>query len=60
MFVGNDLNDFEVISSVGFPVAPIDDHLEIKRIARYVIEVKDGFGDLRNMYDFVTANKTSG
>lgn len=40
MFVRNDLDDFGLISSVGFPVAPIDANLEIKRIARYVIEVK--------------------
>ena len=60
VFVGNDLNDFEVMSSVGFPVAPIDAHLEIKRIARYVTEVKDGFGVVRDLYDYVIANKLSG
>ncbi|GAG52526.1 unnamed protein product, partial [marine sediment metagenome] len=36
VYVGNDLNDLEVIQIVGFPVAPADAHADIKSLAKLV------------------------
>lgn len=49
MYAGNDLNDYEVMKCIGFPVAPKDAHPEIKRIAKYIISKKGGEGVVREL-----------
>lgn len=44
MYVGNDVNDYEVMKIVGYPVAPKDAHPEIRRMAKYIINKKGGEG----------------
>jgi len=51
LFVGNDLNDYEVMQSVGFPIAPNDAHFQIKNIACYVTSAKGGEGVIRELAD---------
>lgn len=51
MFVGNDINDKEVMEFVGFSVAPSDAHKEIKAIAKTVLNIKGGFGVVREILD---------
>jgi YrbI family 3-deoxy-D-manno-octulosonate 8-phosphate phosphatase len=49
MYVGNDLNDYEVMKAVGYPVAPEDAHPKIRRIAKYIIHKKGGEGVIKEL-----------
>ena len=40
VYVGNDLNDLDVMKIVGFPVAPADAHPDIKSLAKLVTKAK--------------------
>lgn len=51
VFIGNDINDKGVMEFVGWSVAPIDAHPEIKRIAKIVLSAKGGFGVIREFLD---------
>lgn len=54
MYIGNDLNDFEVMKIVGFPVAPADAHPDIKSLAKLITKAKGGEGVIRELSDFFT------
>lgn len=49
VYVGNDLNDFEVMKAVGFPIAPFDAHEEIKEIAILTTKSVGGSGVIREV-----------
>jgi YrbI family 3-deoxy-D-manno-octulosonate 8-phosphate phosphatase len=50
-FVGNDVNDKEVMLSVGLPIAPSDAHKDIRKIAKIVLNTPGGFGVIRDLLD---------
>ena len=52
-YVGNDLNDLEVMKLVGIGVAPNDAYPEIKDIAKIVTEKKGGEGVIRELYQII-------
>tara|TARA_B100001113_G_C21118406_1_gene626339 strand:- start:705 stop:1184 length:480 start_codon:yes stop_codon:yes gene_type:complete len=49
-FVGNDLNDLDVMNVVGLRIAPSDSAKEILNIADYITKTKGGFGVIREFY----------
>jgi 3-deoxy-D-manno-octulosonate 8-phosphate phosphatase (KDO 8-P phosphatase) len=51
MYIGNDLNDLEVMKIVGFSVAPADAHSNIKKIAKLITEAKGGEGVVKELSD---------
>lgn len=53
MYIGNDLNDLEVMKIVGFPVAPADAHPKIKKIAKLITEAKGGEGVVKDLFDYL-------
>jgi 3-deoxy-D-manno-octulosonate 8-phosphate phosphatase (KDO 8-P phosphatase) len=53
MFVGNDINDFDAMSSVGFPVSPADALPEIKNISCFVTSASGGRGAVREICELV-------
>jgi len=53
MYVGNDLNDLEVMRIVGFPVAPADAHLEIRKVAKLTTQAKGGEGVIKELSDYL-------
>jgi len=53
LYVGNDLNDLEVMKIVGFPVAPADAHPKIKKVAKLITEVKGGDGVVKELSDYL-------
>ncbi|MBF0444315.1 MAG: HAD hydrolase family protein [Magnetococcales bacterium] len=55
LYIGNDLNDFEVMQVVGFPVAPADAHPAIIKIAKHVTKVKGGDGVVKELWESVVA-----
>ena len=46
VYVGNGLNDLEIMKCVGYPIAPGDAHPDVKDIAKYVTHKKGGEGVL--------------
>ena len=54
VFVGNDINDFEVMNSVGYPVCPSDAHSKIISISRIVLTTNGGNGVIRELLDLIT------
>jgi YrbI family 3-deoxy-D-manno-octulosonate 8-phosphate phosphatase len=53
MYIGNDLNDVEVMQVVGFPVCPKDAYPDAKRIACLVIPVNGGDGVVRELLNYI-------
>ena len=51
MFVGNDLNDFQVMQACGYSASPNDSHPSIKEISNYVFSVKGGDGIVRELLE---------
>lgn len=49
MYIGNDLNDLEVMKIVGHPVAPADAHTEIKKVAKLITTAKGGEGVIKEV-----------
>ncbi|RPG62240.1 MAG: haloacid dehalogenase [Flavobacteriaceae bacterium TMED238] len=49
-FVGNDLNDMEIMKSVGVKISPFDAAAEILKLSDYVTPSKGGDGVIRDVY----------
>lgn len=50
MFLGNDLNDYDAMMTVGIKGAPADAEEEILAIADWVSQAKGGHGVIRELY----------
>lgn len=57
MFIGNDINDLDVMKYVGYPVAPKDADPKIKKIAKIVTDKKGGCGVIREILDIISGEK---
>lgn len=53
LYVGNDVNDIEVMQKVGFPVAPSDAHPKVLKLARYVTKAVGGAGVIKEIAEWV-------
>jgi YrbI family 3-deoxy-D-manno-octulosonate 8-phosphate phosphatase len=53
LYIGNDINDLEVMQSVRLPVCPEDAYPEIKRIARFILPVAGGMGVIRELIRYM-------
>ena len=62
-FIGDDVNDIQLMKKVGFSVTPSDGILQAKKIANYICKTTGGNGALREMIDLILkekfANKTN-
>ena len=58
VFVGNEINDLEVMNSVGYPICPSDAHSKIISISRIVLNTKGGNGVIRELLDLITNEQT--
>tara|TARA_B100000519_G_C13975778_1_gene312156 strand:- start:75 stop:506 length:432 start_codon:yes stop_codon:yes gene_type:complete len=56
-FVGNDINDKDAIKISGITFSPSDAHPSIKAISDYVLKSKGGDGVIREVYDFLIAER---
>ena len=52
LYIGDDINDLEVISKVGFSACPADAIDEIIRVAGYVSKRNGGCGAVRDIVDY--------
>ena len=53
MYVGNDLNDYQVMQLCGYCACPIDSHERIKSIAQVVLNTEGGNGVVRELLEEV-------
>jgi 3-deoxy-D-manno-octulosonate 8-phosphate phosphatase (KDO 8-P phosphatase) len=53
LYVGNDLNDLEVMRVVGIPIAPADAHPQILRTAKLTLASKGGDGVVRELAGYL-------
>ena len=58
-FVGDDVNDLELMKKVGFSVTPKDGNNAVKKIADYVTKAKGGHGAVREITDLIIKAKYS-
>ncbi len=56
-YVGNDINDIEVMEIVGKTFCPSDAHNNILNISDHVLMTKGGDGVIRELLDLITNNK---
>ena len=52
-YIGDDLNDLEVLRAVGFSVAPANARIEIKNSVDFVSAYNGGEGAVRDMIEFI-------
>ena len=52
-FFGNDINDLELLSSVLFPVVPLDCHVSLKKFPFYSTRLRGGYGCVRELADYI-------
>ncbi|MEY8322733.1 HAD hydrolase family protein [Lachnospiraceae bacterium 54-11] len=50
-YVGNDINDYEVMQIAGVKIVPCDAYKIVKDIADYITETKGGYGVIREIAD---------
>jgi N-acylneuraminate cytidylyltransferase/3-deoxy-D-manno-octulosonate 8-phosphate phosphatase (KDO 8-P phosphatase) len=53
LYVGNDLNDYQVMKLCGFSVCPADSHPKIKEISDVVLKTNGGNGVVRELLEDV-------
>ena len=51
VYIGDDINDIEVIKMVGYGCAPADAIPQVKEIAKYITEAKGGEGVIREVVE---------
>jgi len=51
MYIGDDINDEDVLKNVGFSVCPKDAHKRIKRVVDYISSKNGGYGVVRDVVD---------
>jgi len=52
-YVGNDLNDFNVMKICGYSACPVDSHIKIKEISNIVLNTRGGEGVVRELLEEV-------
>lgn len=56
-FIGDDMNDFEIIKIVGLSACPGDAISEIKKISDYVCKNRGGYGAFREFAELIIKRK---
>jgi len=56
-YIGNDINDKDVMETVGVTFCPSDAHESIIAISNYVLKTKGGHGVIRELLDFINNKK---
>lgn len=56
-YIGNDINDLEAMKMVGYPIAPANAHIEIKKISKIITKTIGGNGVIRELLDIFMEDK---
>ena len=54
LYVGNDLNDMDVMEQIGMPICPADAHEKIRELSIHITKAKGGGGVVRELADWLT------
>ena len=57
LYIGNDINDLDIMKMVGHPYCPADAHESIKCISKRIMSSKGGDGVIRELLDLITKQK---
>ena len=60
VYIGNDLNDLEAMSTVGYPVCPSDASEEIKNISKIILHSVGGAGVVRELIKYIKVINNKG
>ena len=55
-YIGDDMNDFNIMKQIGLSAVPSDGNEKIKNISDYVCRTKGGNGAFRELVDLILAN----
>lgn len=53
VYIGNDINDVEVMQVIGYPICPKDAYPEVRAVAKFVIHVNGGDGVVRELLKYI-------
>jgi YrbI family 3-deoxy-D-manno-octulosonate 8-phosphate phosphatase len=56
-YIGDDINDLEIMKSIGFSVTPKDGVAKVKRNSDYICTAKGGEGAFREFAELILQNK---
>ena len=56
VYIGNDINDLEVMKFVGISMCPADADNSVKRVSKYVLKTKGGSGVVRELLYLIMNN----
>jgi YrbI family 3-deoxy-D-manno-octulosonate 8-phosphate phosphatase len=56
-YIGDDINDIEIMKSVGFSIAVADANIEVKKVADYVTKAVGGRGAVREAIELILEQK---
>ena len=59
VYIGDDVNDLEIMKSVGFSATPNDGNIVVKDIADYICKTLGGKGVFREISDLIINNKNN-
>lgn len=54
-YIGDDINDLEVIKVVGFGCCPADAMPNVREVAKYIAQAKGGAGVIREVVEYINA-----
>ena len=57
-FVGNDINDLDVLNICGLPIAVLDSYPEVLKVAEFTTTNPGGFGAVREVCDIISSLHT--
>ena len=53
VYLGNDVNDLEAMTAVGWPVCPSDAYRAIKAVSRIILKTRSGSGVVRELAGYI-------
>lgn len=56
-YIGDDVNDIEIMKSIGFSATPFDGNYKVKKISDYICNTKGGQGAFREFSDLIIKSK---
>ena len=56
-YIGDDVNDMEIMKKIGMSISPNDANLEVKKIANHITKSKGGEGVLREVCDLIISKR---
>jgi len=56
-YIGDDVNDMEIMKKIGISISPNDANLEVKKIANHITKSNGGEGVLREVCDLIISKR---